>query len=94
MASSGRRLGADPTATPPDTGRLGASAGSPISLQYPNGRVHETTLPTSGELKPGHRFELFGRHWNAVSLLEPSRWKVDEQPRMLCLSTNGPDVPT
>ena len=101
MASSGRRLGIGVIAAPPDTkglsgpeARHGRSPGSPISLQYPNGRVHETTLPTSGELKPGHRFELFGRHWNAVSLLEPSRWKVDEQPRMLCLSTNGPDVPT
>jgi hypothetical protein len=67
---------------------------SPISLQYPNGRVHETMLSTSGELRPGHRFELYGRHWNALYLLAPSRWKVDEPARMLCLTTSGPSVRT
>ena len=67
---------------------------SPISLRYPNGRVHETTLSTTGELRPGHRFELYGRHWNALYLLEPSRWRVDEGRRMLCLSTSGPSVLT
>jgi len=56
--------------------------------------MHETTLSTSEELRPGHRFELYGRHWNAVRLLEPSRRKLDEPPRMLCLSTSSPSVPT
>jgi hypothetical protein len=56
--------------------------------------VHETTLSTSGELRPGHRFELYGRHWNAIRLLEPARRKVDQPARMLCLSTSGPSVPT
>jgi hypothetical protein len=67
---------------------------SPISLQYPNGRVHETTLSTSGELRLGHRFELYGRHWNAVRVLEPSRRRVNEERRMLCLSTSAPSAPT
>ena len=82
MASSGRRLaGPEPGHGPTD---------SLISLQYPNGRVHETTLSTTGELRPGHRFELYGRHWNALYLLEASRWRVDDERRMLCLSTSGP----
>ena len=96
MASSGRRLGLDAPA-PSHPGGPALSAGehdrpidSPISLQYPNGRVYETTLPLSEELRPGDRFELYGRHWNALRLLAPSRWKVEAPPaRMLCLSTNG-----
>jgi len=68
--------------------------GSPISLRYPNGRVHETTLPTSGELRPGDRFDLYGRSWTAAYLLEPSRFRVDDERRMLCLSTSAPGVPT
>lgn len=97
MASSGRRLGVDSPAVPAHGLSLTPSAGqndwaveSPISLKYPNGRVHETTLAMSGELRPGHRFELYGRHWNALHLLQPSRWKVDEPARMLCLTTSGP----
>jgi hypothetical protein len=67
---------------------------SPVSLRYPNGRIHETSLATSEELKPGDRFELYGRHWNAVVLLERPRWKAHEQQRMLCLSTSGMSIPT
>jgi hypothetical protein len=67
---------------------------SPITLRYPNGRVHETTLSTSGELRPGDRFELYGRQWEAVRLLEPSRSRADEDRRMLCLSTSGLIVPS
>lgn len=95
MASSGRRLGVYPPAAA-HRGVPAVPAGEHdrpidalISLQYPNGRVHETTLPSSGELRPGDRFELYGRHWNALRLLAPSRWKVEAPARMLCLSTNG-----
>jgi len=86
LASSGRRLG-DLAGSEP---RHGPPTDSPISLQYPNGRVHETTLSTPGELRPGYHFELYGRHWNALYLLESSRWKVDDERRMLCLSTSSP----
>jgi len=93
LASSGRRLGVDVAPADGFAGsdtRDGLSMDSPISLQYPNGRVHETTLPMSGELRPGHRFELYGRHSNALYLLEPSRWRDDEPRRMLCLTTSSP----
>jgi hypothetical protein len=59
---------------------------SPITLQYPNGRVHEAVLETSAELKPGHQFDLHGRHWNAVELIKLPRGKMGEQQRMLCRS--------
>jgi hypothetical protein len=101
LASSGQQRGLDVAAAPLDaTGlpgsqsRLDLPVDSPISLQYPNGRVHETTLPTSGELRPGHRFELYGRHWEAVHLLEPPRFRVDKERRMLCFSTSGLSVST
>ena len=35
-----------------------------VLLEYPNGRVHETTIEAT--LKPGTEFELFGRRWRAV----------------------------
>ena len=54
-----------------------------ISLQYPNGRVHEAVLTTPGELKPGQAFDLHGRHWNAVALTKLPRGSAAAQ-RMLC----------
>jgi hypothetical protein len=64
-----------------------------ISLRYPNGRVHEASLTTTTELQPGHGFELYGRHWNAVQLLRLPRGRTREAQRMLCLSTAEPVVP-
>lgn len=95
MASTERRLGVELAEAPLDAtgeGRL-LPVDSPISLRYPNGRVHETRLSTAGELRPGDRFELYGRHWDAVRLLEPSRWRADKERRMLCLPTSGLSVP-
>jgi hypothetical protein len=37
---------------------------TPITLQYPNGRVHHTTLHR--DLLRGDQFELYGRKWTAV----------------------------
>ena len=54
-----------------------------ISLQYPNGRIHEGTLPTTTALEPGDQFDLYGRSWNAIRLAKPGRGNQDE-PRMLC----------
>jgi hypothetical protein len=32
-----------------------------VSLRYPNGRIHNTILTTSEELRPGREFDLHGR---------------------------------
>jgi hypothetical protein len=100
LASSGWRLGVDLSPTPPHASRLAASemrqgplVGSPVSLRYPNGRVHEETLSLPGELRLGDRFELYGRQWSAVELLRPSRRKTGES-RMLCVATSHVNVPT
>jgi len=63
---------------------------SPVSLRYPNGRVHEATLTKPGELILGDRFEFFGREWSADESLKGSRWRGGELPRMLCVSTSVP----
>jgi len=59
-----------------------------ISLQYPNGRVHDAVLTTAGELKPGQAFDLHGRHWNAVALTKLPRGSAARR-RMLCRSTTS-----
>lgn len=61
---------------------------SPISLQYPNGRVHEQTMPTTRELMSGDQFDLYGRHWNVVGLVRLPRGAREER-RMLCVSTSS-----
>jgi hypothetical protein len=58
-----------------------------ISLRYPNGRVHEAILTTPTALTPGDRFDLYGRHWNAVQMLPLPRGGRLERQRMLCLSS-------
>jgi hypothetical protein len=61
---------------------------SPISLRYPNGRTHETTLTTTDELKPGYQFDLYGRSWDVVGLTKARRrGSTDEPQRALCRST-------
>ena len=39
-----------------------------LSLQYPNGRVHECSLDRL-DLAPGHEFELYGRRWRVDRVL-------------------------
>lgn len=76
-----------------ETNDLAASEAYPsgveslISLQYPNGRVHEVTLTTPAEVRPGYQFDLYGRRWNAVGLLRLPRGCARESQRMLCRST-------
>ena len=100
MASSGRRLGLDLSPIPsPATGLVASElrdglVDSPVSLRYPNGRVHEATLSNPGELRLGDRFELYGRRWSAVELLKVSRWQGNEPQRMLCVATSSMSVPT
>ena len=55
-----------------------------VSLQYPNGRIHEASLTLPRELAPGDRFELHGRHWRVVE--NPSRRRSFEPSRLLCVS--------
>jgi hypothetical protein len=63
---------------------------SPISLRYPNGRTHETTLTTSDELKPGYQFDLYGRSWDVVGLTKARhRGSTDEPQRALCRSRDA-----
>jgi hypothetical protein len=57
-----------------------------VSLQYPNGRIHEASLTLPNGLRPGDRFELHGRHWQAVKS-KPTRRYSMEVPRVLCVST-------
>jgi len=57
-----------------------------VSLQYPNGRVHDASLTTADELKPGYAFELHGRQWRAVELTKLPRGSAGTR-RMLCLSS-------
>jgi len=96
LASSGWRLGLE---RPPTSGlaasapQQGGPVASPVSLRYPNGRVHEATLTKPGELMLGDRFELYGRQWSAVGLLNVSRWAAGAPRRMLCISTSDMSVP-
>ena len=55
-----------------------------VSLQYPNGRIHEASLTLPRALAPGDQFELHGRQWQVVQ--NPSRRRSFELPRLLCVS--------
>jgi hypothetical protein len=37
-----------------------------VSLEYPNGRTHETVISAGDDFGPGFEFELYGRLWRAV----------------------------
>jgi len=99
LDSSGRRLWLDRPPAAAQASGLAASelpdgfVDSPVSLRYPNGRVHEATVSNPGELRLGDRFELYGRRWSAVELLKVSRWRGNEPRRMLCVSS-GMTAPT
>ena len=44
-----------------------------IALQYPNGRIHKTSIVTETEVRPGHEFDLHGRRWRATKLAPATR---------------------
>jgi hypothetical protein len=67
------------------TGTYGRKVNTPISLRYPNGRVHDALLTTWSELKAGDVFDLHGRSWYASRLIALPRGAPQEQQRMLCL---------
>lgn len=56
-----------------------------VTLEYPNGRIHETQVPE--DLKPGAQFELYGRRWWAVGHSRPSharQYMAGGRMRLLC----------
>ena len=65
-----------------------------VSLQYPNGRIYETSYPTAVELGPGSEFDLHGRHWQVVGMAKQRRWGGPQPPlRTLCVSTGARSLP-
>jgi hypothetical protein len=61
-----------------------------VSLQYPNGRIHETALIRDRELRFGDQFELHGRQWRAVETRQNRSRAVDPRPRVLCVVATVP----
>jgi hypothetical protein len=59
---------------------------SRISLQYPNGRTHTTSLFGETELQPGEEFELHGRRWRVLGPPARRRRSGREPERLLCLA--------
>jgi len=37
-----------------------------VSLRYPDGRTHETTISLENHMHPGREFRAFGRRWRVV----------------------------
>jgi hypothetical protein len=58
-----------------------------VSLQYPNGRIHEATVVRDTPLEPGEQFLLHGRNWRAISRTRKTRRPlVGGDAPMLCRS--------
>ena len=59
---------------------------SRITLEYPNGRTYDTTVP--GRLAPGVEFQLHGRRWRAIGPVPDNpRHRRDVRPKpVLCRS--------
>ena len=55
-----------------------------LSLEYPNGRMHNTSLFGETELQPGEEFELYGRRWQAFTLPVRRRRSAREPQRLVC----------
>jgi hypothetical protein len=62
-----------------------------VSLQYPNGRMHEATVERDAPLRVGDEFEMHGRRWRVMAQKHLGRRAVvslnDDAP-LLCRSTN------
>jgi hypothetical protein len=58
-----------------------------ITLQYPNGRTHETTVERDGPLEIGDEFQMHGRHWQAVARTSrPGKLQLGRDTPILCRS--------
>jgi hypothetical protein len=58
-----------------------------VSLEYPNGRIHEATVTRETPLEPGQEFQLHGRRWRAISRTAKTRRSLaNRDASMLCRS--------
>jgi len=64
-----------------------------VSLQYPNGRIHQASLTMPNTLRPGDQFELHGRHWRAVGSKQTRSRQPSDLPRLLCVSAEIRSTP-
>lgn len=55
-----------------------------ITLQYPNGRIHEETLTTCQPLFVGSAIELYGRTWTVVHETMPRSRYDSTLPSLVC----------
>jgi hypothetical protein len=60
-------------------------AESLVSLQYPNGRIHETALIRAREIRVDDQFELYGRQWRAVDSKQNRGRTTKLRARVLCV---------
>ena len=68
--------------------------GIPVSLEYPNGRVHMTSVEVGEEMRPGYEFELHGRRWRAVKLVTAGRSGIGTHAgRVLCVAVANASRP-
>ena len=67
-----------------------------LSLQYPNGRVHECSLDWL-DMGPGHEFELYGRRWRVDRVLPAERARngphLLRDESLLCLCVGSRESP-
>ena len=67
---------------------------TPVSLEYPNGRVHVTSVDAGEEIRPGYEFELHGRRWRAVKLVRAGRSGIGKHAgRVLCVAVSNAGRP-
>jgi hypothetical protein len=59
-----------------------------ISLQYPNGRIHEATVERDRPLERGDEFELHGRNWRVVARTARTRRSVVTRETPVLCRTN------
>ena len=58
-----------------------------VSLQYPNGRIHEATVERDKPLERGDEFQMHGRHWRVVARTgRTGRQRLGGDAPMLCHS--------
>ena len=86
LAGTGAAAARYPAATPCEVD----GTESLVSLQYPNGRIHETALIRARELRVGDQFELHGRQWRAVESKENRGRATKQRPRVLCVLATFP----
>jgi hypothetical protein len=58
-----------------------------LSLQYPNGRIHE--MESSEVLKFGQEFTMYGRRWKVVGPLGRSAGRYAARERRLLCRPHG-----